>query len=560
MHESLINLAELKNEEQRYFSQVAYVILLTALFASVAIAIAGLVGGFPYYISSGVAVFSISLFILWLTRRGHLLPARLILPFVAYVLATYLVVANEGLHDEGMFIYPLTLVFAGLLLGKRSVVVYTVLVLGAIAAIGNAEMNGLLVNRFSAFTNQARLTTVDTLLGFTGILLYVTIDSLERSLTSARRTQAELATRVEELAALDRITQAIATTLDFQSVLDTVARMMPPLFNAQGAIIGLLDPATLKLVVQAHHSFHQVMPNPVGTILDLPGDPGLARVIESSQPCAIDEPNSTIAAFVRQIMPGQTFQYLLSIPLRKYSESIGIIIMPVDQTHRAMTPAEVELAETIAGQVTEAIENAHLFEQEQKAKQAADQARQAAEQARHTAEAASRAKSVFLANMSHEFRTPLNAILGFTRVMAPAANLTAEQRENLQTVERSGEHLLALVNRALSLTQSEAGGERLRPEDFDLQRLGGQLEAQQSDAARVEPELELAGMPGEWLSRLHHATIEGDLELMVRLAEQIQEEHPALAGHLTELISNFEHKRILKMIDSAESLTPESKE
>lgn len=91
--------------------------------------------------------------------------------------------------------------------------------------------------------------------------------------------------------------------------------------------------------------------------------------------------------------------------------------------------------------------------------------------ARESAEAANRAKSVFLANMSHEFRTPLNAIIGFSELMARDPNITAEQRENLAIVNRSGAHLLTLINDVLNIAKIESGRMTLQEQAFDLDRL-----------------------------------------------------------------------------------------
>ncbi len=84
---------------------------------------------------------------------------------------------------------------------------------------------------------------------------------------------------------------------------------------------------------------------------------------------------------------------------------------------------------------------------------------------------ASRAKSTFLANMSHELRTPMNAILGFVQLMQRDRGLSGEQRENLSIVERSGEHLLALINDVLSISKIEAGHITLNVHAFDLPRM-----------------------------------------------------------------------------------------
>lgn len=90
------------------------------------------------------------------------------------------------------------------------------------------------------------------------------------------------------------------------------------------------------------------------------------------------------------------------------------------------------------------------------------------EQAKDAAETANRAKSTFLANMSHELRTPLNVILGFSQLMNQDANLSTPQKENLDIIHRSGEHLLTLINQVLDLSKVEAGRISLSTTNFDL--------------------------------------------------------------------------------------------
>jgi len=81
---------------------------------------------------------------------------------------------------------------------------------------------------------------------------------------------------------------------------------------------------------------------------------------------------------------------------------------------------------------------------------------------------ANRAKSVFLANMSHEIRTPMNAILGFSQLMQRDPGLTPQQCQYLGTINRSGEHLLALINDILEMSKIEAGRTTLNLSTFDL--------------------------------------------------------------------------------------------
>jgi PAS domain S-box-containing protein len=104
------------------------------------------------------------------------------------------------------------------------------------------------------------------------------------------------------------------------------------------------------------------------------------------------------------------------------------------------------------------------------------QAEEKLREAKEAAETASRAKGAFLANMSHELRTPLNAILGFSQLMAHDPGLTADQQEYLETIGRSGEHLLGLINDVLELSKIDVGRVTLQEESFDLHRLLDGLE------------------------------------------------------------------------------------
>lgn len=93
--------------------------------------------------------------------------------------------------------------------------------------------------------------------------------------------------------------------------------------------------------------------------------------------------------------------------------------------------------------------------------------------ARDAAEAANKTKSVFLANMSHELRTPMNAILGFSQLLERDARIPEDEHRNIAIINKSGQHLLALINDVLEISRIEAGRSKVTMEPFDLSALLG---------------------------------------------------------------------------------------
>lgn len=89
-------------------------------------------------------------------------------------------------------------------------------------------------------------------------------------------------------------------------------------------------------------------------------------------------------------------------------------------------------------------------------------------EAKEAAEKSNKSKSSFLANMSHELRTPLNAILGYAKILQTSQGLSDFQKNGVDVIERSGKHLLNMINDILDLSRIEADKMELRENDFCL--------------------------------------------------------------------------------------------
>jgi GAF domain-containing protein len=270
------------------------------------------------------------------------------------------------------------------------------------------------------------------------------------------RTQ-DLTRSVEKLTALGEVGQAVSSSLELETVLNTIVSRAVQLAGANAGTIWEYDEPTEEF----HLRVTQNVDDP--TLLARQdarlrkGEGAVGRLAVTHEPVQVPDITQAGAydSRLRDILVGAGTRALLAVPLLREGNVLGGLVMS------RRTPGEfpseiVDVLKTFATQSALAIQNARLFREiEQKSREL---------------EAASRHKSEFLSNMSHELRTPLNAIIGFSEVLGDRlfGELTDKQEEYLKDIMESGRHLLSLINDILDLSKIEAGRMELELTDFDM--------------------------------------------------------------------------------------------
>ena len=267
------------------------------------------------------------------------------------------------------------------------------------------------------------------------------------------RTQ-ELAKSIGELKALGEVGQTVSSTLDLQTVLSTIVRHAVQLSGTSGGVIYEYDEAAEGFLLRASYRMEEALVEALrGAPIRLgEGATGRAAMIRApvQVPDTLDEREYT-GARLRPMLARLGYRSVLAVPLLREERILGALTVWRKDTGN-FSPEIVNLLQTFATQSALAIQNARLFREiEDKSKQI---------------EAANRHKSEFLASMSHEFRTPLNAIIGYGRLIRreTEGQISPLQRENLQDLLNNAERLLNLIDSLLDFAKIEAGKMEVRAE------------------------------------------------------------------------------------------------
>jgi len=265
-----------------------------------------------------------------------------------------------------------------------------------------------------------------------------------------------------EAESLFRLSRALVTAQNRAQMFETTLKeFLGVLDLPQGGVL-LFEPG--RRFGKLHALYRDGKPTDTNLRIPIEDNPSYQKLIETRQPVVIEDfATDPLVATVRDIDLGHQIASLLLAPIVIDDEVVGSIGADAVKNIRRFSSRDVNLAMTMADQLSIALQNRRLLEETR------TRARELQETARQLQEM-DRLKTQFLANMSHELRTPLNSIIGFSRVILKGIDgpLTELQKSDLTSIYNSGQHLLSLINNILDISKIEAGKMELNFEEMEI--------------------------------------------------------------------------------------------
>jgi len=323
------------------------------------------------------------------------------------------------------------------------------------------------------------------------INLAMTIGSQVAVALENARLFEQLGEKAQRLALLADISVAAASTLELKAILNMVAASMCRAFKVEQCGVVIFDQEHTLGRLEAESPLRESVPDLTIPLLD---NPSIQRILATKEPLAIeDAQHDPLLASVWDTMRQRNVQSILIVPLLVKGKVIGTIGLDATQNRRVFTTEEIGLAQTIANQVSVALENARLHQQAM-----ADIS---------TLKEVDRLKSNLVANVSHELQAPLASIKAYTELLIAEAEKThsGECRDWLAVIDRETDRLTSMINDYLNLSRLESGRFKLVEEPLSLTNLVAEVVTVlgvQAEQRRITIQLEAPPqLPELWADR-----------------------------------------------------------